>query len=103
MRILVLSQYFWPESFIVNDIVRTLNEQGHEVVVATGKPNYPDGKVFDGYRVWGTQRELYLNTVEVVRVPLWPRGEGGVKNLILNYLSFVLAGLACFPWLLRKH
>lgn len=103
MRILVLSQYFWPESFIVNDIVRTLNEQGHEVVVATGKPNYPDGKVFDGYRAWGTQREFYLNKVEVVRVPLWPRGEGGAKNLILNYLSFVLAGLACFPWLLRKH
>ena len=48
MRILVLSQYFWPESFIINDIVRTLDEQGHEVVVATGKPNYPDGKVFEG-------------------------------------------------------
>lgn len=46
MRILVLSQYFWPESFIINDIVRTLDAQGHEVVVATGKPNYPDGKVF---------------------------------------------------------
>ena len=101
MRILMLSQYFWPESFIINDIVRTLDEQGHEVVVATGKPNYPDGKIFDGYRAPGTQRERYLGRVEVLRVPLWPRGQGGAKNLILNYLSFVLSGLLCLPWMLR--
>lgn len=101
MKILVLSQYFWPESFIINDIVRTLDAQGHEVVVATGKPNYPDGKVFEGYRAAGTQRERYLGRVEVLRVPLWPRGRGGAKNLILNYLSFVFSGLLCLPWMLR--
>ncbi|MFK3774629.1 glycosyltransferase family 4 protein [Pseudomonas sp. NPDC089406] len=103
MKILVLSQYFWPESFIINDIVRTLDEQGHEVVVATGKPNYPDGNIFEGYRAKGTQRERYLDRIDVVRVPLWPRGAGGAKNLVLNYLSFVLAGLFCLPWLLRKR
>lgn len=103
MRILMLSQYFWPESFIINDIVRTLVEQGHHVVVATGKPNYPDGKVFDGYRAAGTQRECFEGRVEVLRVPLWPRGKGGAKNLILNYLSFVLAGLFYLPWMLRKR
>ena len=103
MKILVVSQYFWPESFIINDIVRTLDEQGHEVVVATGKPNYPDGKIFDGYRAKGVQRERYLGKIDVLRVPLWPRGEGGAKNLILNYLSFVLAGLLFLPWMLRKR
>ncbi|WP_071870994.1 glycosyltransferase family 4 protein [Atopomonas hussainii] len=101
MRILVLSQYFWPETFIINDIVRTLDEQGHEVVVATGKPNYPDGKIFDGYRAMGIQRERFLERVEVLRVPLWPRGHGGAKNLIFNYLSFVFSGLLCLPWMLR--
>ncbi|WFC63035.1 glycosyltransferase WbuB [Pseudomonas sp. REST10] len=101
MRILVLSQYFWPESFIINDVVRTLDEQGHEVVVATGKPNYPDGKVFDGYRAAGTQRERYQGRIEVLRVPLWPRGQGGAKNLVLNYLSFAFSGLLCLPWMLR--
>lgn len=102
MRILVLSQYFWPENFIINDIVRTLDEQGHVVVVATGKPNYPDGKVYEGYRAGGTQRERYLGCIEVLRVPLWPRGEGGARNLIFNYLSFVLTGLLFLPWMLRK-
>jgi len=80
-----------------------LDEQGHDIVVATGKPNYPDGKVFEGYRAGRTQRERYLNKVEVLRVPLWPRGEGGAKNLVLNYLSFVLAGLLFLPWMLRKR
>lgn len=103
MKILVLSQYFWPESFIINDIVRTLDEQGHEVVVSTGKPNYPDGKIFDGYSAKGTQYERYLGNIDVLRVPLWPRGEGGAKNLMLNYLSFVLAGLVFLPWMLRKR
>lgn len=103
MKILVLSQYFWPESFIINDIVRTLDDQGHQVVVATGKPNYPDGKIFDGYSATGTQHERYLGKIDVLRVPLWPRGAGGAKNLILNYLSFVLAGLIFLPWMLRKR
>lgn len=103
MKILLITQYFWPESFIINDIVRTFGELGHEVVVATGKPNYPDGKVFDGYRASGTQRERYLGRIEVLRVPLWPRGQGGAKNLVLNYLSFVMAGLFYLPWMLRKR
>lgn len=99
----MLSQHFWPESFIINDIVRTLGNQGHEVVVATGKPNYPDGKVFEGYRAWGTQREHYCGQIEVVRVPLWPRGRGGAKNLVLNYLSFIFSALLFLPWMLRKR
>ncbi|MDR1995917.1 glycosyltransferase family 4 protein [Azonexus sp.] len=103
MRILVLSQYFWPESFIINDIVRVLDEQGHQVVVATGKPNYPDGEVFEGYRAGGMQREPFLGSIEVVRTPIWPRGRGGAKNLMLNYVSFVLSGILCFPWLLRQQ
>ena len=103
MKLLVVSQYFWPEDFIVNDLVRKLVAQGHEVVVATGKPNYPDGKVFAGYRAGGVQRERYLDQVDVVRVPIWPRGKGGGFNLAMNYLSFVVFGLLCFPWLLRSR
>lgn len=101
LRVLVVSQYFWPETFLINDVVRTLVAQGHEVTVATGKPNYPDGRVFDGYSAAGTQRERYMGKVDVVRVPLWPRGRGGARNLILNYLSFVASGLVFFQWLLR--
>ncbi|QZI73620.1 glycosyltransferase family 4 protein [Pseudomonas protegens] len=103
MKLLIFSQYFSPENFIINDIARTLVAQGHEVVVATGKPNYPDGRIFAGYRAWGCQYERYLDSIDVLRVPLWPRGEGGAKNMVLNYLSFVFAGLVFFPWMLRKR
>lgn len=103
MKLLVVSQYFWPETFIISDFVRKLVEQGHEVVVATGKPNYPDGRVFSGYRAGGMVRERFLDKVDVVRVPIWPRGRGGGVNLTLNYLSFVVSGLLFFPWLLRSH
>ncbi len=103
MKLLVISQYFWPEGFIVNDLVRKLVAQGHEVVVATGKPNYPEGVIFAGYRAAGVQRERYLDKIDVIRVPIWPRGRGGSFNLAMNYLSFVLSGLLLLPWLLRSH
>ncbi|MES2400031.1 MAG: glycosyltransferase family 4 protein [Pseudomonadota bacterium] len=103
MKFLVVSQYFWPETFIISDFVRKLAERGHQVVVATGKPNYPDGRVFPGYRAHGMTRERFLDGVDVMRVPIWPRGRGGGVNLALNYLSFVFSGLLFFPWLLRSR
>lgn len=101
MKLLVVSQYFWPENFIINDIVRKLVESGNEVVVATGKPNYPDGSIYQGYSSQGVFREWYLQKIELVRIPIWPRGNGSAINLSLNYLSFVFSGLLFFPWLLR--
>ena len=103
MRILVVSQYFWPESFIINDLTRVLSNQGHRVVVATGKPNYPDGKIFNGYCAAGVQKEIFSGNIEVLRVPLRPRGKGGALNLFLNYLSFVWSGLRWFPSLLNGY
>ncbi len=99
MRVLVLSQYFWPESFRINELVTALNAKGVEVEVLTGKPNYPAGTIFAGYRAWGFTRELFQG-IPLHRVPLMPRGRG-VLRLALNYLSFILSGLVFAPWLLR--
>lgn len=103
MRVLVVSQYFWPESFAINELVKTLSEQGHSVVVATGKPNYPDGEIFEGYQAGGAQIETFDGTVPVVRVPLRPRGKSGGLGLLLNYASFVYSGLRRFPSLLAPY
>ena len=43
MHLLVVSQYFWPEDFRVNDLVSGLENRGHKVTVLTGLPNYPSG------------------------------------------------------------
>lgn len=100
MRILVVSQYFWPETFGINALVRALQARGATVTVLTGQPNYPDGDVFPGYSPWRTQCENY-ESVEVLRLPLFPRGKGSSIRLVLNYLSFVIAGILFGPWLLR--
>jgi glycosyltransferase involved in cell wall biosynthesis len=89
MRILVVTQYFWPESFRINDVVQGLRALGHEVAVLTGKPNYPEGRFFNGYRFLGRGRESY-DGVTVLRVPLLPRGGGNGFRLLLNYLSFAV-------------
>lgn len=89
MRILIVSQYFFPEEFKINDLAREFVSRGHHVTVLTGKPNYPQGEYFTGYRYEGVVKEDYFGA-EVIRVPLRKRGAGGGKNLALNYLSFVL-------------
>ena len=100
MRALIVSQYFWPENFRINDIAETLLEKGIEVEVLTGKPNYPRGEIFDGYKASGCQRETHEG-INISRIPLLARGGGGWR-LALNYLSFVLSGLLFAPWMLRK-
>jgi colanic acid biosynthesis glycosyl transferase WcaI len=99
LRILVLSQYFWPEVFRVNEIVSELTARGHEVTVLTGRPNYPDGEVFAAYREDPAAFSRYAGA-DVLRVPLRPRGKGSLR-LVLNYWSFVFWGTLLGPWLLR--
>lgn len=86
MRILAVSQYYWPEPFNVADICEELAARGHEVTVLTGIPNYPEGDVYPGYDAKrGMEEER--NGVRIVRVPLRPRKSGAV-NRFLNYESF---------------
>lgn len=87
MKILVVSQYFYPENFRINQLCLDLKERGHEVTVFTGKPNYPDGEYFDGYSFKGNEDELW-NDIKIIRASLRARKKGSI-NLILNYLSFI--------------
>lgn len=102
MKILIWSQYFWPENFLINKLTSELCERGVEVTVITGKPNYPDGKIFQSYKAWGIQREEYCGS-EVIRIPIYPRGKNSLVGLFLNYMSFILMGYLLVPFLLRKR
>lgn len=97
MRILIVSQYFWPESFRINDLALGLREKGHSVSVLTGHPNYPEGRLFPGYRMFGRKREEW-NGIVIHRVPLLPRGKNSRLRLILNYLSFALTACLLGPF-----
>ena len=101
MRVLVISQYFWPESFRINELASSLAGRGVETTVLTGKPNYPEGRIFNGYKAAGCLAE-FMGRVPVLRVPLYPRGQRSAFRLALNYFSFIISGALFGPWLLRS-
>jgi len=88
VKILFVSQYFYPEVFKGNDLVFDFVKRGHEVTVLTAKPNYPGGSFFDGYSFFGKREEI-IQGAKVIRTPIYPRKNGKGFHLALNYLSFV--------------
>jgi glycosyltransferase involved in cell wall biosynthesis len=100
MKILVISQYFWPENFRINDLVQELVQRGHEVFVLTGLPNYPSGSVDPNYKKSPKDFQQYKGA-QIIRVPMIPR-----KNnhffLICNYLSYAFSASTIGVWKLRK-
>lgn len=90
MNILVVSQYYYPETFRINDICEDLVSRGHEVTVLTGLPNYPEGVVPKEYRM-GKRRKEVINGVQVIRCFEIARHKNSVFR-VLNYLSFMLSG-----------
>ena len=69
MRILIISQYFWPENFRVNELSEELIKLGHKVTILTGYPNYPSGKIFEEFKKNKSKFYEYKGA-EIIRVPL---------------------------------
>lgn len=101
MKILIVSQYFWPENFKGNDIAFDLVKKGHDVTVLTAKPNYPNGKFYDGYSFFNKRKE-FINGVQVIRTPIFPRRNGKGIFLVLNYLSFIIFSFFAVHFRLEK-
>lgn len=87
MKILIVTQYFYPENFKSNDMAFELQKRGHDVTVLTGLPNYPEGEIFPGYGIFKNRRQV-INGVKIIRSLLLPRGNGGGLRLFINYYSF---------------
>lgn len=88
-HILVVSQYFYPEAFRINDICREWIKRGYRVTAVTGIPNYPEGKFYPGYGVFKKRTETWKG-IHIIRLPLVPRGTSAA-GLAANYLSFVVS------------
>lgn len=102
MRILILSQWYPPEPMkLLSDMAEGLTTLGHRVTVLTGFPNWPSGKIYDGYRLKLFQEE-WVNGVRIVRVPLFPDHSRSAVRRALNFLSFALAASLLGPWTVRK-
>lgn len=104
MRILLISQHFYPESFKCNDVAFDLAKRGNKVTVLTGIPNYPKGSFFDGYGLFKKRREK-VKGVRIIRLPLIPRGKSRAIELVLNYFSWSIIATIwmCFHALVHKY
>lgn len=100
MKILVVSQYFWPEEFRINDICKGLIEEGHEVDVLTAIPNYPRGEYFEGFSLLERGEKNYEG-INVRRCFCVPRGKNSKLKLIFNYISFALSSTFHIPFILK--
>ncbi len=89
MKILVVCQYYPPEPVRIGDICKWLRDRGHEVSVITGVPNYPMGKIFDGYGR-GKKRNEVIDGVKIHRCFTIARRSGALFRF-LNYYSFALS------------
>ena len=91
MKILIITQYFYPENFRINDLVFSLKKRGYDIDVLTGKPNYPKGDYYEGYS-WKGPKEEKINDINVFRSNLFVRRSASGIRLFLNYLSFLFYG-----------
>lgn len=89
-HILVISQYFYPEEFRINDMCQEWVKRGYQVTVVTGIPNYPQGEFYEGYSHTSKRFETWQG-IDIIRLPIRARQKGSL-NLIRNYLSFVVEG-----------
>lgn len=101
MNILIHTQYFWPENFQINNIASDLADKGHNVHILTGKPNYPQGKIYEGYKSAGIEFEKF-GEVFIHRIPMLPRYKGSGISISINYLSFFFSSLLFSPFVLRN-
>ena len=90
MKILIVSQYFYPETFRVNTLAKELADRGNDVTVLTGYPQYPQGEIYDGYG-FDKPYEKEWNGVKIHRIKMRPRGHNAI-GLLRNCSSFVTQG-----------
>ena len=101
LNLLVISQYFWPENFRVNDIVSYYKDRNVNIEILTGVPNYPIGKVFKEYKNNKKKFDTYKG-FKIHRVPMIARGKGSNTLLVFNYLSFLLSSILFGFFFFRK-
>ena len=104
VRIGYVTQWFDPETGSAATpgiIARALTARGHEVEVLTGFPNYPEGHLYDGYRLAPYRREV-RDGMTVHRAPLIPTHKSRAASRILNYTSFAASAAAIGARVFRK-
>lgn len=91
-RVLIYTNHFYPEQFKINEIVSWLSETDHQIRVVTGLPNYPSGKIMNGYKNSLENKKYVKNSnIKINRLLLIPRGNGSYFRILMNYSSYFIS------------
>ncbi|MCF6330722.1 MAG: glycosyltransferase family 4 protein [Sulfurimonas sp.] len=90
-RILIVTEYFYPEEFKINEIAVAWKKKGYEVDVLTQNPTYPFGNTFDGYKNSWYSKEIY-NGINIYRVKAVTGYKGSLFKKLLKYFTFMILG-----------
>lgn len=97
MRILILTQFYPPEPTVLpHEVAKEMIKLGHQVTVVTGFPNYPEGRIYKGYKQKLYQRESFEG-VEIYRLPLYPNHSASIIKRAVSYLSFAISATLLSP------
>jgi glycosyltransferase involved in cell wall biosynthesis len=90
-KVLIIGERFFPEEFLINDVVETLQKDGFDVTIITQNPSYPYGKIFEGYK-----KTLFstadFHGAKVIRTGVVEGYNQSVIRKILNYAAFIILG-----------
>jgi len=103
MRVLILSQYCWPEvDHKCLPLAKELKKNGHKVEILTTYPNRPSGKIYPGYKFKLYQKEN-IDGITINRVPSYlDHSHSGLKRM-LSYISFAISASLIGQFLVKKH
>lgn len=94
MKIVYISQFYYPEPHSIHkELAETLSSYGHEVTVVTSYPNYPLGKIYDGWKQKLSGQWECINGVSILRCPVWPDHSKSVLFRGLHFISFTLSAI----------
>ncbi len=94
MKILIISERFYPEDFIINSLAEHWAALGHEITVLTQVPSYPQGKVASSYVNLPFQTERW-GKITIKRFFTVPGYRESLAKKLLNYVSFAVTGTLC--------
>lgn len=97
-KLVIITHHFWPENFLINEIALKFKKKNIQTTVVTGLPNYPKGEIFRKYQKIISIKKENFNGVDIIRIPIIPRKQGKIHQLIFNYLSYLISGF----YFLRK-
>ena len=90
-KILIISQYFWPNNFRINDILSNLSDKKYEITIICANTNYIKKNKFPKFEL--KKKKFQKKNFNILSVPVLHRKSSSFFSIILHYFSFIFSGI----------